>query len=365
MSKYVLIILWFGLMALLQLFIGGRREEKVFGVYENRTTPICAMIIIFPLVWMAANRGTMADTHMYLLSFRNMPTVLSEMSEYMTTVTKDKGFSAVSVLIRVFLGSNEIIYLLFFSLIHGFALWFVYRKYSESYLMSIFLFMVSTDFISWMCNGLRQFTAVTIVFAATTLMLKKKYFPLILIILLASTMHQTALLMIPFVFIAQGKAWNKRTLLFTLIVFAAVLYVDQFTNILDSALYDTQYANVVSDWTSWNDDGTNPIRVLVYSVPAILAIIGYRHIREEDDPIINFCANMSVISTGLYLISMVTSGIFIGRLPIYASLYNYILLPWEINHFFSKKTTQAVKVLVIFFYLIFYYCQMHLTWGYI
>lgn len=365
MSKYILIILWFGLMTLVQMFTGGRKKEKVFGVYEYRTIPMFAMIIIFPVVWMAATRGTMADTHMYLIAFRNMPTSLVEMSKYMATVVKDKGFSALSVLIKIILGSNEVIYLLIFSLIHGASLGVIYRKYSESYLMSIFLFMASTDFISWMCNGLRQFTAVTIVFAATTLMLKKRYFPLILIILFASTMHRTALLMIPFVFIAQGKAWNKRTLLYTLVAFAAVIYVDQFTNILDSALYDTQYANVVSDWTSWNDDGTNPIRVLVYSVPTIIAIVGYQYIRKEDNTIINFCANMSMISTGLYLISMVTSGIFIGRLPIYASLYNYILLPWEINHFFSPRTSKVVKVLVVIFYLAFYYYQMHFAWSYI
>lgn len=365
MSKYVLIILWFGLMALVQVFMGGYRMENVFGVHEKRTSPIFALIIVFPIIWMAANRGTMADTHMYLLNFRDMPSVLTEIPEYMINVTKDKGFSVFSTLIKVTLGSNEVIYLLVFALIQGIALSSIYRRYSEDYLMSIFLFMVSTDFISWMCNGLRQFTAVTIIFAATTLMLKKKYFPLVLIILLASTMHRTALLMIPLVFIAQGKAWNKRTILFTLVALGAVLYVDQFTSILDSALHDTQYANVVSDWTSWNDDGTNPIRVLVYSVPTIIAIMGYKYIKEEDNPVINFCANMSVISTGLYLISMVTSGIFIGRLPIYASLYNYILLPWEINHFFGPKTSSIVKVLVVIFYLAFYYYQMHFAWSYI
>ena len=352
-------------MALVQMFMGGYRTEKVLGAFEKRILPIFAIIILLPIIWMAANRGSIGDTYMYLIYFENMPDTLAVIPEYLGTVTKDKGFSALSSLIKVFLGSNAIIYLLTFALIHGVALWSVYRKYSENYLMSIFLFVASTDFISWMCNGLRQFTAVTLVFAATSLMLRKKYIPLILIILLASTMHQTALLMIPFVFIAQGKAWNKRTILFTLAALAAVVYVDKFTNILDSALYDTQYANVVSDWTSWNDDGTNPIRVLVYSFPTIIAIMGYQYIREEDNPVINFCANMSVISTGLYLISMVTSGIFIGRLPIYASLYNYILLPWEINHFFTESSAKAVKLLVIVFYLAFYYFQMHFVWGYI
>lgn len=364
-SEYILIIIWLGILSLIQMFGRFYREEKIFCVWEKRMIPLFAVIAILPIIWLAANRGTIMDTYMYLIGFRQMPSSLSEMANYIPTVKKDKGFTVLSIVIKAIFGSNEIIYLLILAGIQGFALWVVYRKYSESYLLSLFLFMASTDFMSWMCNGLRQFMAVTVIFSVTTLMLKKKYFPVIAVILLASTFHGTALLMIPCVFIAQGKAWNKRTLLFTAMVLLTVTYVDQFTNILDSALYDTQYANVVSDWTGWNDDGTNPLRVLVYSLPTIIAVVGRKYIQYEDNPIINFCVNMSVISTGLYLISMVTSGIFIGRLPIYASLYNYILLPWEINHFFTESSAKAVKLLVIVFYLAFYYFQMHFVWGYI
>ena len=114
-----------------------------------------------------------------------------------------------------------LIYLFIISLLlniifHGLSLLFVYRKYSPEYLVSIFLFIASADYISWMFNGIRQFTAVTLIFAATTLILKKKYLPVLLIVLLASTVHQSALLMIPFILIAYGKAWNKKTLLFVL-----------------------------------------------------------------------------------------------------------------------------------------------------
>lgn len=363
MSKYILIIVWLGAMALVQMFMGCQREENIFGVREVRTIPMFALIVLIPIAWMAANRGTMMDTYLYLINFRNMPSAIGKIGTFLPTVEKDKGFTALSIVIKSIFGSNEVDYLLVLAILQCVALWIVYRKYSESYLMSIFLFMASTDFISWMCNGLRQFMAVTVIFSLTTLMLKKIYLPVLLVVLLASTFHGTAILMIPCVFIAQGKAWNKRTLVFTVMILLAVTYVEQFTNILDSALYDTQYANVVSDWTSWNDDGTNPVRVLVYSVPTIIAIIGHKLIQEENDPIINFCVNMSMISTGLYIISMVTSGIFVGRLPIYASLYNYILLPWEINHFFAEKSRKVVKAVLVILYFSFYYYQIHSVWG--
>lgn len=363
MSKYILIMAWLGLMALVQMFMGCYRKEKVFGKWEVRTIPIFGIVVLLPIMWLAANRGAMMDTYAYLLGFRSMPESLAGLPEYMLSVKKDKGFSVLSIIIKTIFGGNEIVYLLVLAILQLLALWAVYRKYSENYLMSIFLFMASTDFVSWMCNGLRQFMAVTLIFSVTTFILNKKYILVIAVILLASTFHGTAILMIPLIFIAQGKAWNKRTLLFTVMILLALTYVEQFTNILDSVLYDTQYANVVSDWTSWNDDGTNPIRVLFYSLPTIIAIIGRKYIIDEDNKVINFCVNMSMISTGIYLISMVTSGIFIGRLPIYASLYNYILLPWEINHFFSYKSAKAVNVFVLLLYVAFYYYQMHFGWG--
>ena len=63
---------------------------------------------------------------------------------------------------------------------------------------------------------------------------------------------------------------------------------------------------------------------------------------------------MSIASAGLYVISMFTSGIFIGRLPIYFSLYNYILLPWEINRIFTKQSARIIYIIMVIAYLGFY-----------
>lgn len=322
-----------------------------------------AFIAFLPLIIWAGFRGDVGDTWAYELMYSEIPETISQLAKYLLTITKDRGFTVLSGIIKIIVGNNTKLYFLVLAGIQGIILALIYRKYSISYLLSFFLFIASTDYLSWMFNGIRQFTAVTIVFAATGLMLKKKYVPLIAVILAASTVHGTALLMIPIVLIAQGKAWNKRTVIFVLLTVVAVAYVDQFTDILDFMLTDTQYTNVVSDWKSSNDDGTNALRVLVYSVPAILSYVGRRWIAEENDPMINLCTNMSIVSAGLYLISMFTSGIFIGRLPIYASLYSYILLPWEIDHVFTRRSSKIILMMLIALYLVFYYYQTAVAWG--
>ena len=112
-----------------------------------------------------------------------------------------------------------------------------------------------------------------------------------------------------------------------------------------------------------NKTGTNILRVIVYSVPLLLSIVGKRYIYEANDPLINLCVNCSVITTALYAISAVTSGIYFGRLPIYTSLTGYILLPWLINHMFEKKSAILVKLLMFGCYFLFFYYQMHIAWG--
>ncbi len=357
---------------LIWLFTGGivlaayfpKHRETVCGKVETRWGIVPAVLMAVPyIVWAGYRSDVFGDTGAYREAFTEAPSSFPELSDYLDTITKDKGFYGLVAVLKSFFRINDIGCFLVLAGFQILVIVCLYRKYSSFYWFSFFLFIASTDYMSWAQNGVRQFLAVTIALLATPFMLKKKYIPTILLIILASTMHQSALLMIPLMFIAQGKPWNSRTILFLILVLAAILYVGKFTSLLDNAMQETQYANMVNDWTSWNDDGTNPVRVLIYSIPAILSFIGLKHIQEANDPVINLCTNMSIISSGIYLVSMVTSGIFIGRLPIYVSLYSYILLPWEIEHIFMRKSARLVTVAAVVAYCGFFYYQMHFAWG--
>lgn len=362
MPQTAFLIVWLAGMAIVSGLIPTTRPETVLGKKVTRANWLFAICVFLPIFLQATFRGDIGDTYSYKMIFKELPDTWGGLFAYLPAVTKDKGFTTLSAVIKILFGGNTTVYFMIIALFQSAVLIAVYRKYSSRYLVSIFLFVASSDYLSWMFNGIRQFMAVTLLFAATGLMLKKKWIPSILVILLASTMHQSALLMIAIVIIAQGKAWNRRSILFLIAALIAVAFVNQFTDLLDNAMQETQYANMVTDWNQWGDDGTNALRVLVYAVPTILSVIGLRYIRAENDTVINFCTNMSIVSSGLYLISMFTSGVFIGRLPIYASLYNYILLPWEIEHMFTKESQRLVMLIMIAAYLFFYWYQVAVTW---
>lgn len=354
-NGYILILIWVGVMGLLATTTEGvYRMEMVNGERVRRGTPLFAVVAVLPLVIWAGFRGYVGDTGSYIMAFDDMPSSFSGINSYIESQKKDKGFYFVSAIIKCFIGNQYNVYFIIVAAVQCILLFKIYRKYSSAFAVSFFLFIASTDYISWIFNGMRQFAAVTITVACFPWILQKKYVKAIIAILIASLFHQSALLVLPFVFIVQGKAWNKKTLFFIVAVVIAVMFADRFTDILDNMLMETQYQNVVSDWEQFQDDGTNILRVLVYSVPTILSLIGIKYIREADDPVINICVNMSIASAGLYVVSMFTSGIFIGRLPIYFSLYNYILLPWIIRNIFNKRSVLLVNSAMVLGYTGFY-----------
>lgn len=359
---------WF---ALLWILIGGvlflnffpRRRLEVEGRIEYRWSLSSAILFIIPYIIWSGYRLDTGDTGAYRYSFENAPQKIGAIANYVSQYSKDKGFSVLMVLIKSAIGNSDVLFFLIIAAFQMLCIALVYRKYSSDYLFSIFLFVASTDYFSWMFNGMRQFIAVTGIFACTTLMLRKKYVPLIAIILLLSTIHASALIMIPMVFIVQGKAWNKKTLVFIVTMLLAILFVDQFTSFMDLLMADTQYSDIMTNDVWINDDGTNILRVFVYSVPAMLGFLGKKYIDQENNPVINLSVNMSIVAAGIYLLSNVTSGIYVGRIPIYMSLYSYISLPWLINNIFTKKSSRLIYLVSIGAYLVFFYFQMFVAWG--
>lgn len=336
-----------------------KRTEMVMGKEEVRWNIFPAILFVTPYIVWSADRGWFGDTSAYRSAFDSMPTTFSALSTYFSSISKDVGFYGSSAVLKIIFGESDVFYFFIFAAIQILCVALIYRKYSCNYWLSIFIFIASTDYMSWVWNGMRQFTAVALVFAATPWIFEKKYKKAIIMILIAAMMHQTALMMIPIIFIIQGEAWNKKTLWAIAGCILALLFVDRFTDVLDAVLADSQYTNVVSDWTNSTDDGTNPIRVLVYSIPLILAIVGRKIVKLENDPVINMVVNASVLTTGIYLVSMVTSGIFVGRLPIYVSLYaNGILLPWAVENVFTKNSMKIVLGLTIVAYCAFFYYQV-------
>lgn len=365
LTNYWWLLIWLVVAgAILQAGVR-RKPILVEGKIEYRWQWFPVVILVAPYVVWAANRAYFGDTEVYRSGFLSIPMSLSEFPAYMAAQSKDGGFAVLSFLLKQVLGNQDVLFFFIFAAFQMFCIAYFFRKYSPSFLLCFFMFVASTDYLSWMFNGMRQFIAVCITLLCFGLISKKKYIPAIIVICLASTIHGSALLMIPVMFVVQGKAWNKRTIWVVVAVAVAVMFVGQFTSLLGEVLADTQYSTMVGDEIWATDDGTNMLRVLFYSIPAIMAFVGRKKIHQANDLVINLCTNYAIVTALFYILSAFTSGIYIGRLPIYTTFPGYVVAAWLLERIFTRDSVRIAKGIFVAAYLVFFYYQMHFAWGYI
>ena len=365
MTVYWFMMAWvilFGIMAQVsakRVCVGEYLGEDV---YEPRAHLFMALVTFAVIIFFAGARSRVGDTLAYIKMFNDYPLFQNAHDIIFDSSAREPGFRLFSILIKTYISDNYTVWLSIIAVISGICVMIPLYKYSCNFGVSAFLFIASCQF-TWMFNGMRQFLVAAIIFSCTILILKNKTLLYILIVCVLSTIHQSALLLIPMYFIAQGEPWNKRTLLFIGCIVLAMLFTSKFTNLLTDVVEQTDYSSSVNEFKA-TDDGTNPIRILVESVPIILAFIYRNKIKDKLTPIIKLSINMSLIASGLYIISKVArSGILLGRLPIYFSMYNLILLPWLLRNIFDKKEKDLVYYIMIICYIAFFYYQMCIAWG--
>ncbi len=363
--SYWWVLLWVFLAGGISLFFNFEHEETdLQGRRVLRWHWLPAVLLMVPLVLLATYRPLQfGDSGVYHGFFVNTPSSLSSFGSFLESQEKDRGYAAVEILFKSLVSSNYQLFFLFLAMVQAICLIITFRKCSTDYWMSIFFFVASSDYYSWMHNGVRQFLAVTIIFAALPLLIKRKYgwIWLSLLILLVSQIHLSALLCIPVMLMAMGKPWNWKTFVFLIGVVLVIFFIDRFTNWLGDMMEDTQYSAEAAELTT--SVGTNILRVIFYSIPTIASFIYRRRIEAANDKLINICVNLSIASAAFYVISYFTSGLLIGRLPIYFSLANYILIPWMIDELFEKRSSKVIKVGFILLYSAFFYYQVGQTWG--
>lgn len=356
------LLIWTFLFGGASLILNPKHEEIVLGKKVMRWNWLSALIFVIPfIIWAAWRTNAFGDTAAYRQQFLNAPASFSNLGSYLSSQTKDRGYALILVAFKTLISRSDVSFFFFIAAVQLICLVTMYRKYSENYWLSIFLFIASTDYISWMHNGMRQFIAAAILFASIPLLIKRKYIPMLIIAALATQIHLSALIFLPFVFVINGRAWNWRTVLFIAVILVSVIFVDRVTGIITNAMEDTAYSSEINQLI--NDDGANLFRVLFYSIPAVLSFAFRGNLDRANDPMINMCANLSIIGMGFYVFSYFTSGILIGRLPIYFTLANYILIPWLIKDVFNKESALFIQACFIGVYGFFFYYQMGISWG--
>ena len=118
MSVHILLILWIVFWGILSS-VTSREILVDQGTYEKRANTIVAFCTFSFLIVLAGLRSGMADTYAYIRAFEGLPDSLNEISSYISSLEKSKGFYAASIVIKSLISTDYHIWFLIISIISG------------------------------------------------------------------------------------------------------------------------------------------------------------------------------------------------------------------------------------------------------
>lgn len=351
---YSFLFIWLGILYLLENSIGTYWITEENGYYQRQTKRTYALLAFVPIIYYVVTSPMVyGDLSGYIYTMRNLPTQWEGIVSYIQGLKNSQLFWGFWILVRNVFGNGSTTIRFILAMVHALPCIWMFRKYSDDYLLCVYLFVATAFPIGWMMNGVRQFAAAVIIYMATPYMVEKKWQKWILIVLIAALVHQSAIIMLPIIFVCQGKAWNWKTMLMILCAVVATWVFSNITGSVESLLTTTGYS--ATEYAT--DDGVHPLRVLVNFSPVALAFYGRKYLDWEDSPFMNLAINMSIANAFIYLVGMVTSGILVGRIPAYTNLYAQILLSNIVVQIFPVNVAKLVKILMVVFYGLYYYVQ--------
>ena len=171
-----------------------------------------------------------------------------------------------------------------------------------------------------------------------------------------STIHNSALIMIPLYFIVKLIPWKKITNIIWGLTAIGLVFYEPTLNLAMRFLGNTRY----EQYAEFDEGGANLIRIAVFAVPVILAYLK-RNIIKEKWEYGDVFVNMNVICLIVMLFSAY-NWIF-ARFTIYFQLYSFVLIPYIISNCFKGKEKRVLYYMLIFCYLLFFYYDNDVTMG--
>lgn len=366
MIIYILMLLWVPFVYF--IYAANRRTKSVAAgavepPEENKKFPLIYALLIFGFFtfWIGM-RGYIFDTSAYIGSFNGLSSVFSEAWADIEWDGKHPGFDVFNVFFKCFVSQDYQWWLMTIAIISMLPIMLTLKKYSSDFFFSAFMFIALNTY-TWPMNGMRQFICVAILFGCSAFVKDGKIIKFIAIVWLLSTIHYTSLLMIPVYFVARSKPWRLKIAAFILLIVVICFFAEPvFAGLEDNVLSGTAYEGVTSQFE--HDDGVNPLRALFSCVFPVLAYIKRDSLEEASlgNSMIPVAVNMSLVAAALNVVGVFTSGILIGRLPIYCSVYNMLLIPYIFKYGFVNRDRTVVRTVLVCMMIVMFYMECPKTY---
>lgn len=333
-------------------------EAKVIEPPENEKFPLVYAILIFAyFTFWIGMRKYVADTTAFIRGFEAISPDFATAWAEMDWEEKGPLFRIFNILFKCFVSQDYQWWLMAIAIISMVPIMQVLRKYSCSFFFSSFMFIAMCTF-TWPMNGMRQFICVAILFGCCDFIKDGKFIKFAITVLILSFVHYTCIMMFLVYFVARSKPWQFRIFIFIVAIALICVFAEPvFAGLEDTVLSGTAYEGATDQFAE--DDGVNPLRAMFYLIFPALAFIRKKELEKcyEDNPMLPIAINMSLITATLYVVGIFTSGILVGRLPVYCELYNMLLVPYILKYGFNEKDRVFVRIGLVAMMMVMFVLQ--------
>lgn len=298
-------------------------------------------IVFLILLFVSGLREGIGDTNTYKYSY----TLLAN-NPNLFKFEGDFGLDLLS-LVLIQISTDPQILIFITALITNLFNTITFNKYRSYLELQVYIYITSGYYTVTM-NGIRQCLVAAILFACTSMIIEGKFKKYLIIVLLASTIHKSALILIPIYYISRQEVWSKQIIKLIILAVIGIVFYNQLEPIFFKLIGNTQYGH----YSEYDGGGSSFIRTVVNSIPVILAYLKKNELKEKWNNS-NIFVNIAVINLVFVAFGMY-QWIF-NRFTLYFQLYNFILIPYIIKNCFKGKEKRLLYIGVIICYFIFFY----------
>lgn len=329
------------------LFPAGNLASRRNRHFMRDRTDLFLVVIIICTSSFTFLRNSYNDTANYLYDFHNAGTLSSFLA---SGELFDLATNPLHDLYKTFIHEytdNYHIYFFFPAVLNSLAIAKLYKHYSQNLAFSYVIFFSIGTYVMFIA-ALKQSVAVAILAFALPYAIDRKYVRFYLLVFLAMLFHTHAFMFmfVPFLF---DRPWGKKIwLLLGIVVIAMATYDTTFGVFMRIA---TGLGVNIVDWELFDGHRINVIRILVYSVPAVIALLFRKRLFSDSTRIENLFVNMSIVAVMILSLGMVQGANLFARMASYFEVYIALALPWMIKKLF---TTQSAKLVTATAYILFF-----------
>ncbi len=302
------------------------------------------IFMIIVIAWMTCFsflRTSYNDTYTYIATFRDAETIAEGFANGTFTDLTENPWSMFYRSLMHDLTDNYHIYFFFPAVLSSFAVVKLCKRYSVNPAFSLLIFFSVGTYVMYIA-ALKQCLAMFCLLMALPYAIDKKYVRFYLLVFVAIMFHTHAFMFAIVPFLLE-KPWGKVSwVLLGATFFAMVTYDSTLGAFME---YAQSIGALVAEVEVFDDHQINTLRVLVYWVPAVLALVFRRRLFNKYTQAENQFVNMSMASAFILSIGLVQGANLYARMAGYFEIATAIALPWMIKKLFTKQSAQLVTVL--------------------